>query len=187
MAPWISGSVTTSRAERAAVVARSSRAVAGASGVEPHREGVGAEHPEPTDRIAPADQHRLAAAAGQRSLGDADDAQRQDGAVDPGDVHDLVERDAEARGQRLRDDRGAAFVQGRSAASRSPAMNRRRPSSARSAPDTAAPSVRLAPTAISKVAISVTRATPGDWAELGGDLLVRSDRAGWTWRRRRPG
>ena len=49
-----------------------------------------------------------------------------------------------------------------SAASRSPAMNRRRPSAARSAPETAAPSVRLAPTAMSNVAISVTRATPGD-------------------------
>ena len=38
-----------------------------------------------------------------------------------------------------------------SAASRSPATNRRRPSAARSAPETAAPSVRFAPTAMSNV------------------------------------
>ena len=113
MASWISGKVTTSRAASAAVDARSVPGRRRGIGLEADREGIGAEHPEAVDGIVPADEHRLAAAAGQRSFGDPDDAQRQDGAVDRGDIHGLVEGEAQASGQTLRHDGRAAFVQGR--------------------------------------------------------------------------
>ena len=89
----------------------SSRAVGRRVRLEADREGVGAQHAETAHRIVPADEHRLAAAAGQRALGDPDDAQRQDGTVDPGDLDGLVQGEAQPRGQRLGDDRGATLVQ----------------------------------------------------------------------------
>ena len=203
MAPGTRSRVTTSRADwrgrLGEVVAGRGRGARVRSGrrTRPRR------HAEAVRRVVPADEHRLAAAAGQRALGDPDDAQRQRGPVDRGRVQRVAEPDAEALRDCGRHDRGAARVERgerrlpvarRSASVARPRRGPPRPSPRRRS---ATPSI-----ARSNVAIGLTRATPviassssatpssgGDRPDRGDEHVARArrPRSSCRPRRGRPG
>ena len=113
--------------------------------VEPDRERIGAGDAEPGGRVVPADEHRLAAAPGQRPLGDrrrraaASSCRRRSPTVSWSSTREVRGASASAGGH----DRGAAGVERGAGRRRGrPATNVSRPSAARSAPTIAAPSVR---------------------------------------------
>jgi hypothetical protein len=98
-------------------------------------------------------------------------------AVDRRHRQDLVDGQAEAGGQPGRDDRRTAGVERGERRIAVAVDEASRPSAAMSAPTTAAASVRTPSRATSKVAIGLTRATPGRAGQVLGDALVLGDRA----------
>ena len=128
-------------------------------------------------------------AARDRSLDDADDAQVEAAAVDrSGPSRTSPTREAEPLGQRGRDDRRAARRRARRAPHPVAGDERSRPSAARSAPTTAAASVRVA---LDGDVERGDRADPGDArdgaGQVLGDALVGGDRADRGQRRASPG
>ena len=85
MAPWMRPRLAGSRARARASSAKAVALGVVGGGIEADREGVGAGQPEAVG-VGPADEPRLAGAAGQRAVGDADDGQGQRRAVGGGDV-----------------------------------------------------------------------------------------------------
>ena len=95
------------RGGRGKAVARGGRTI----GLEADGVGIGTGDPEPVGGVAPADEHRLATATREGALGDPDDLEGQDLAVDRGELDGAPQREAQPVGEGLRDDGAAPGIE----------------------------------------------------------------------------